>query len=162
MSVGVRKWSISSLKLTSDVELSPSTVIAINLQWALSFSITNGWGKHCWNSCSIKLLKFLWSYLTRWYALKMVARNVMGVFPRCAFATCKFGPFVVQHQMIDVIASFTTSLTTQLSNRSSNLYAYNCASMGSSFTLFSIVSSMGSLLAMTKVGLWLTFVMCFK
>jgi hypothetical protein len=70
--------------------------------------------------------------------------------------------FVVQCQLIDVIASFTTSLTAQLSNRSSNLCAHSYTSMESSFTLFSIVYGIRSLLAMTKVGLWLTTVVSFK
>ncbi len=61
----------------------------------------------------------------------------------------------MQCQFIDVIVSFTIFLIAQLSNRSSNLYAHNRASMESSFTLFSMVSNIGSLLAMTKVGLWL-------
>jgi hypothetical protein len=83
----------------------------------------------------------------------MIACNVVGVLPKCAFAICKFGPFVVQCQVIDVISSFTTSLIAQLSNRSFSHYAHNYASMESYFTLFSIVFGMGSLLAMTKISL---------
>ncbi len=83
-------------------------------------------------------------------------------FSQMCFRHMQVGPFVVQHQLIDVITSFTTFLTAQLYSRSSSLYAYNYASMGSSFTFFSIVFGMGSLLAMTKVGLYVTIVVCFK
>jgi hypothetical protein len=119
---------------------------------ALSSPTTNGWGKYCWNSCGVKLLKFLQSCLTRWSTLKMAVHYAVGVLPICVFATCKFGPFILQCQLINVISFFTASLTTQLSNRSSNLYAHSRASMESSFTLFSTVSRMWSLLAMTKVS----------
>jgi hypothetical protein len=162
MSVRVRKSLISSLKSTSNGELSLNTVYRINFRYALSIIGTNGCGKHCWNSWGVQLLGFLWSYLTRWFALKIVSCNVVGFVPKCAWVTCRFGPFVMQHPMINVVFSFSRSLNAQLSSRSSNLYVYYCVSMESSFILFSIMSSIRSLLTMTKVGLWLSIVVCFK
>ncbi len=82
-------------------------------------------------------------------------------FSKMCFCHMQFGPFVVQHQLIDVITSFTTFLIAQLYSRSSSLCAYNYASMGLSFTLFSIIFGMGSLFAMTKVSLYVTIVVCF-
>jgi len=143
MSAIIRKSSISSLELASNVELFPSIVPTINLWQALSFLATNGWGKHYWNSRGVRLLGFLQRCLIKWSILKMVAHDAMGVLPICVFVICKFSPFVVQCQLIDVIASLTTSLITQPSIRSFGLCAHNHASMESSFTLFSIVSEMG-------------------
>jgi hypothetical protein len=112
--------------------------------------------------CNIRFLGFLWNYLTRWFARKITTHNSIRVLLKWTLATCKFGLFIVQHQLIDVIAPFTTCLTAQLSNRSSSLYAHNHASMESSFTLFSMVFGVGSLLVMTKVSLWLNVVVWFK
>lgn len=46
----------------------------------MSFLGTTGIGKHYWNSCYVKLLRFLQSYLTKWSALKMAACNVVSSF----------------------------------------------------------------------------------
>jgi hypothetical protein len=128
----------------------------------LSFLRTNGCGKHCWNSFNVKLIRFLWNYLTRWSIQKMAIHNVVGLLLRCVWATCIFNPFVLQHQSIDVIDSFNTSLNAQLSNKSFSLYAHSYVFVESSFTFSSIVYDIGFLLAMTKVGLWLTTMVCFK
>ncbi len=148
--------------MTSDVELYPDTIPGRNLQCTLSFPWANGCGKNCWNSCNIRFFGFLQSCITKWSVLKMAIHNVVGLLLRCAWATCRFGPFVMQCQVIDVIASFNMSLSARLSNKSSSLYAHCRVSIGSSFTLFSIISSIGSFLAMTKVNLWLTVMVCFK
>jgi len=158
----VKKSSISSSDSTFDAKLSLCIIPNKNFQYSSSFPRTSGYDKHHWNLRVIRLLRFLWSCLTKQFALKMGICNVVRVLMKCTFATCKFGPFVAQHQLIDVIASFTTSLIAQLFNRSSSLYAHNYPCMESSFTLFSIVFGIGSLLAMTKVDWWLIVMVCFR
>jgi hypothetical protein len=162
MLIGVRKSLMSSSESTFDAKLSPNTIPKRNFWYTLSFLGTGGCRKQYWISLDVRLFEFFWSCVTMWIVLKITTRNVVRLLSRCAWTTCRLGPLVVQCQPIDVIASFSKSLSAQLSSKSFSLCTHYHVSMESFFTLFSMVFSIRSLLAITKVGLWLTVVMCFK
>jgi hypothetical protein len=162
MLVGIKKSSILSLISTFDSELLSNNFLENSHQCFLFLLNTTRCKKHYWIWYAKMLLGFFQSYLTRCVALKIVACNAIRFLPRWACAMCKFGPFIVWCQAIEFIISYKRPLRTHPSCTSCNFFVHCHVSIMLSFSLFLITFGMGSLLVMTKVGLWLTIVICFR